>query len=233
MWGSGGGCPVLTGTVREQYLERRMVMKTLEITLNRLAVTENGSLEKRRDAFLAATLFFPRSGVGQVVSARKIAPLTDQYVLDTALPRPSNGRPYSWAERTLFKEEVLGTAYLVFHVKTGKGAVEKFVEAAVRGLFGAAAGAIASPYVAVLAGTAVSQAFPKDDDDMRVVAAGELEISEHTFGGPMSLSIPLVAPADVIEQGVVVEDNKPLKKHIVLLREGQANGSLAITITPV
>lgn len=207
-------------------------MKMLEITLNRLSVPENGSLEKRKEAFLTATLFYPRSGTGQVVSARKLAPLTDGFLLDTALPKPLSGRSYSWAERTLFKEEIAGTAYLAFHVKTGQGAVERFAEAAIRGLFGAAAGAIASPYVAVLATTALGQAFP-DDDDMQVVAAGELEIAESAIQGRTAITVPLVAPADVVEQGVVVEDSKPLKKHIVLLKEGQPNGSLDITITPV
>jgi hypothetical protein len=74
-------------------------MPTLEISLKKLGVDENGSVEKERDAYFSAVLFFPRSGVAQVVSTRKLPPLTDQFVLELDKPNPATERPLSWAEK--------------------------------------------------------------------------------------------------------------------------------------
>lgn len=209
-------------------------MPTLEISLKKLDVYENGSVEKEREAYFSAVLFFPRSGVAQVISARKLPPLTDTFTLDLDQPNPATERPFSWAEKVLFKEEIVGQAYLVVHVKTGKGAAEKFLDGLVKGLFGAAAGTIASPYVGVLAGSLIGQLFPESkEDETEVVGAGEFDLDAEAITGPTLKTIDLYAPTAITRNGFVLEGGKPVKKPFALLEKGQRNGSVEIRMKPV
>lgn len=209
-------------------------MPTLEISLKKLDVNENGSVEKEREAYFSAVLFFPRSGVAQVISTRKLPPLTDQFVLDLAKPNPATDRPFSWAERVLFKEEIVGQAYLVVHVKTGKGAAEKLLDGLVKGLFGAAAGTIASPYVGVLAGSLIGQLFPESKGEQtEAVAAGEFDLDAAAITGPTLKTIDLYAPTAITRDGFVLKGGKPVKKPFALLEKGQMNGRVEISLKPV
>lgn len=209
-------------------------MPTLEISLKKLDVDENGSLEKEREAYFSAMLYFPRSGVAQVISTRKLPPLTDKFVLDLEGLNPATGRQFSWAEKVLFKEEFAGQAYMVVHVKTGKGAAEKFLDGLVKGLFGAAAGTIASPYVGVLVGSVLGQVFPESkEEEMEAVAAGELDINAAAIAGPLTTTIDLVAPTAITREGFALEGGKPVKKPFNLLKKGQPNGRVEITLKPV
>jgi hypothetical protein len=209
-------------------------MPTFVVSLDRLEVSENGSLDKKCEAYLVATLYFPRSGVSQVVSARKLPPLTDGFALDTASVNPVTEKPFSWAEKVLFKEEVVGKAYLSVHVKTGKGGVEKFLDGLVKGLFGAAAGTLASPYVGVVVSAALGEIFPKGEgEDLASVGAAELDFDPADIAQSAERTLSLFAPAAVVKRVPAFDGPSTVTKDRVLLSAGQVNGKITLSFTQV
>lgn len=204
-------------------------MNLRRLSLTRLDVRENGSLAKTVAATLSVSLIYPRSGYPLLVTVKKLGDIADGHQRDFGMPNPSTGLPYTWNDTILFKEEIDGEAYLSVQVKIGKSGVEKFLDGLMKGVFGAAAGTIASPYVAVLGDSLVKAIFDtKDDDDLQTIATGSVLLRE-AFVGP--LVIPLVAPADVKQRGPVIEGPNTVIKELTLLTKNQANGSVTIDVS--
>lgn len=204
-------------------------MQLKRLTLEALTIPQNGSLAKEVPATLSVALYYPRPGYPVLVTAKPLGSLADGHSTNYAAPNPATGQPYTWPERILFKEEIEGEAFLLVHVKVGKTGLEKFLDGLLKGLFGAAAGTIASPYLAAVGGSILQTVFQtKDDDDSRSIAAGGLLITEATPAGV--LTIGLTAPSDVVERGPVRDGPQVVIKDQTLLTKDQPNGSIQVRV---
>jgi hypothetical protein len=208
-------------------------MTIVQVKLDSLSITENGELLKKTPATLVASLFYPRSGAPLVAAAKSLPDLSDGTAINFLGNNPQTNAPYTWADRVLLKEEVIGSTFLVLHVKIGKGKLEKFLEGLAKGLFGAAVGTLASPY-ATAAGDAVLKALldSDDKDDSQSIAHGTLLIDSAALPTtPVTLS--LKAPSTIVRKGVFTDGPVTVVKEVTVLQKDQVNGSITVSIAAV
>lgn len=218
--------------------------KTVEVLLKRVQIGENGE----DGVATAATIFtvslaYPNA-VTPTRSTVKTLKLKDNANIDFATgSNPATNRPYTYADRIIFKEMIHGKTALTVALatvhKTSK--LERFLAGLFGAVFGAAWKLLVGGITNVLVGAAVEtvgaahvKSFEADDEHSNPIGEGYLEFDESNL--PTSpLSIPLIAPDDLtVEKFQFVGSNpQPQRVKVRLLSKGQANGTIELELRTI
>jgi hypothetical protein len=217
-----------------------MTRKTLEISLDRLEIQQNGEFLNREGRnVLSASLVYPAPG-RPLLTTMKSLKLEQNQTIDFATGAdPVTKKPYTWSDRLLFKEDVVERALLTVQLTdvVTAPAFEKFVAA----VFGSAAtaawaaftggiGNVALAGAAEAIGAAHLDSLKIDGDTVYVLGATSIEID-------LAQSLPLQATRDLIVPAAVdryrdvfVGATNQVTRERLHLDKGVVNGRIVIGV---
>jgi hypothetical protein len=210
-----------------------MAGKVLEITLKSLTVQHNGEITRPEGRnLLTATLIYPGPGKPTVTTVKPLQ-LGEGTTIDF------EAAPYTYADRILFKEEVIGPTLLVVHLTDIEvpSRVTKFMVGMFSTLFTSAWGLAAPPGTNLILAAATHSvaalhlgSLKVDDERLYVIGRASLPIDpdQDLPAGPL----PLTVPADVARDKFVFPpgSSQPSRKEQLVLKAGQQNGSITLGI---
>jgi hypothetical protein len=211
-----------------------MAGRILEITLKSLTVQKNGEVTRPDGQNqLTVSLIYPCPGKPTLTTTR---PLT----LGEGTAIDYDAAPYTYADRILFKEEVMGPTMLVVQLTDVEvpSKVTKFMTGLFSSVFSTAVSLFAPGSNLILAAATNSAAALELDalqldgcEQLYVIGAASLEIdSANLPASPVTLT--LTVPRDVNRDKFVFPPGggKPVKKEQFILKAGQQNGSITFGI---
>jgi hypothetical protein len=210
-----------------------MAGRILEITLKSLTVQKNGEVTRPDGQNqLTVSLIYPCPGKPTVTTTR---PLT----LGEGTTIDYDAASYTYADRILFKEKVVGPTMLVVQLTDVEvpSKVTKFMTGVFSSVFSTAVSLFAPGSNLILAAATHSaaalelDALQLDGEQLYVIGAASLEIdSDKLPANPVTLS--LTVPRDVNRDKFVFPPGggKPVKKEQFILKAGQQNGSITFGI---
>ncbi|MFL6263856.1 MAG: hypothetical protein ACJ76Y_29545 [Thermoanaerobaculia bacterium] len=212
-----------------------MAGRILEITLRSLAVQKNGEVTRPDGQNqLTVSLIYPYPGKPTVTTSR---PLT----LGEGTAIDYDAAPYTYADRILLKEKVMGPTMLVVQLTDVEipSKVTKFMTGLFSSVFSTAMGLFAPGGSNLILAAATHSAAALELDALQlaggeqlyVIGAASLEIdSANLPANPVTL--PLTVPRDVNRDKFVFPpgSGKPIKKEQLILKAGQQNGSITFGI---
>jgi hypothetical protein len=211
-----------------------MAGRILEITLKSLTVQKNGEVTRPDGQNqLTVSLIYPCPGKPTVTTSR---PLT----LGEGTAIDYDAAPYTYADRILFKEEVMGPTMLVVQLTDVEvpSKVTKFMTGLFSSVFSTAVSLFAPGSNLILAAATNSAAALELDalqldggEQLYVIGAASLEIdSANLPASPVTLT--LTVPRDVNRDKFVFPpgSSKPIQKGQFILKAGQQNGSITFGI---
>jgi hypothetical protein len=212
----------------------QMARKVLEITLKSLTIQHNGEIT-RQDGhnLLTVSLIYPGPGKPTITTVKPLS-------LGEGMTVNFDAAPYTYADRILFKEEVIGPTLLVAQL-TDVEVLSKFNKF-MAGLFSTAFSAAWSAFAPgggnlLLAAATHSVAALQLDtlkttDGDRLYVIGRASLPIDTAQALPAGTVPLVVPADVKRDKFVFApgSSQPIKKEQFILAAGQQNGSITFGI---
>jgi hypothetical protein len=210
-----------------------MAGRILEITLKSLTVQKNGEVTRPDGQNqLTVSLIYPCPGKPTVTTTR---PLT----LGEGTTIDYDAASYTYADRILFKEKVVGPTMLIVQLTDVEvpSKVTKFMTGVFSSVFSTAVSLFAPGSNLILAAATHSaaalelDALQLDGEQLYVIGAASLEIDADKLpANPVTLS--LTVPRDVNRDKFVFPPGggKPVKKEQFILTAGQQNGSITFGI---
>jgi hypothetical protein len=169
--------------------------------------------------------------------------LRDHYTEDFATGvDPVTGRPYTWCDRLLFKEELHGRALLRIQLVDVEkpSTFEKFLVAMFGATFKAAwgllTGGISNVILGAVAETAAAAHLESIKEEERVFVIGEAEVTLQDVDElPRQLQLELTVPERVLRHRLVYDQDtgKYVRTGEMLLQKGVVNGTVQITLRDV
>lgn len=213
-----------------------MAGRILEITLKSLTVQKNGEVTRQDGRnLLTVSLIYPCPGKPTVTTARPLR-LGEETTINY------DAAPYTYADRILFKEQVIGPTLLVVQLTDVEVPTkfDKFMAGLFSSVFSSALSVFApggSNLILAAATNSVaalhlnSLKLSGDDERLYVIGAASLEILPDT-ALPLDAILPLTVPSDVNRDKFVFAQgtNQPTKKEQLILKAGQQNGSITFGI---
>jgi hypothetical protein len=218
-----------------------------ELQLKALEVVENGDVRKDEASnALAVSLIYPTTGKPVVTSVKELR-LFDNQSIDFTGDDPKTEQPYTWSDRVLLKEEILGQTQVVVQLTDVEevGKLDRFLAGVFKNLFkaawGLATGGIGNVFLGAV--TESISAAHLDSFDVpgtkvkvigraeRFLAAGDLP----NGNGSIDLDLALVVPKKV-EIAAIVRNKvtkKPEHTRKTILGKGDRNGRVVLTLTRV
>jgi hypothetical protein len=206
-----------------------MAGKVLEITLRSLRVERNGEITRPEGSnLLTATLIYPGPGKPTVTTVKPLQ-LGERTTVDFT------AAPYTYAERILFKEEVVGPTLLVAQLTDVEvpSKVTKFMIGMFSTLFTAAWGLASPPGTNLILAAATHSVASLHlntlrVDDERLYVIGQASLAIDADQELPAATLPLTVPADVVRDKYVFPpgSSQPTRKDQLVLKAGQQNGSI-------
>jgi hypothetical protein len=212
-----------------------MAGRVLEITLKSLTVQKNGEVTRQDGQnLLTVSLIYPCPGKPTVTTTRPLA-LGEGTTIDY------DAAPYTYANRILFKEEVVGSTMLVVQLTDVEvpSKVTKFMAGLFSSVFSAAVNVFAPGGSNLILAAATHSAAAleldalqlSDGEQLYVIGAASLEIDTANLpANPVTLT--LTVPRDVNRDKFVFPpgSSQPSRKEQFILKAGQQNGSITFGI---
>jgi hypothetical protein len=211
-----------------------MAGRVLEITLRSLTVQKNGEVTRPDGRNqLTVSLIYPGPGRPAVTTSRPLK-------LGEGTTVHYDAPPHTYADRILFKEEVMGPTMLVVQLTDVEvpSKVTKFMTGLFSSVFSTAVSLFAPGSNLILAAATHSAAALEldalklaDGEQLYVIGAASLEIDGASLpANPVTL--PLTVPRDVNREKFVFPpgSSKPVQKEQFILKAGQQNGSITFGI---
>ncbi len=210
-----------------------MAGKVLEITLKSLTVQRNGEITRPEGRnVLTVTLIYPGPGKPTVTTVKPLQ-------LGEESTTNFEAAPYTYADRILFKEEVIGPTLLIAQLTDVEvpSRVTRFMVGMFSTLFTAAWGLAAPPGTNLILAAATHQVaalhletLRVDDQQLYVIGRASLPIDPD--GDLPAAPVPLIVPADVARDKFVFPPggSQPIRKEQLVLKAGQQNGSITFGI---
>jgi len=212
-----------------------MAGRVLEITLKSLTVQKNGEVTRQDGQnLLTVSLIYPCPGKPTVSTVKPLR-------LGEGTTLNFDAAPYTYADRILFKEEVIGPTLLVAQLTDVEvpSRVTKFMTGLFSSVFSTALSVLAPGGSNLILAAATHSAAALELDSLRmsdgeqlyVIGATSLEILPDT-PLPMDAIRPLVVPADVDRDKLVFKEgtSQAVRKEQFILKAGQQNGSITFGI---
>ena len=216
-----------------------MAKKLLEISLNKLRIEENGEVTRREGRnVLTASLIYPARGKRLVTTVKSLKLGDHQEVDFVGGKDPATGRRYTWADRILFKEEIVDHSLLVVQLTNVAvpAKLEKFLAGVFTTIFAGAwaavSGGITNLVLATVMESAASahlESLKVDGERLDVIGDGALDLDVAAL--PAEAEIPLVVPCEVSVPRLVFGPNGKVKREErLVLAAGAENGSVTLQI---
>jgi hypothetical protein len=212
-----------------------MAGRVLEITLKSLTVQKNGEVTRQDGRnLLTVSLIYPCQGKPTVSTVKPLR-------LGEGTTLNFDAAPYTYADRILFKEEVIGPTLLIAQLTDVEvpSKVTKFMTGLFSSVFSAALNVFAPGGSNLILAAATHSAAALELDALRladgeqlyVIGATSLEILPDT-PLPMDAIRPLTVPGDVNRDIFVFPPggSQPSRKEELILKAGQQNGSITFGI---
>lgn len=213
-----------------------MAGRVLEITLKSLTVQKNGEVTRQGGQnLLTVSLIYPCPGKPTVTTARPLR-------LGEGETINFDAAPYTYANRVLFKEEVIGPTVLVVQLTDVEVLTkfDKFLAGLFTSVFSAAFTALAPGGSNLIFAAAANSVAALHLDTLRlsdsnerlyVIGAASQEILPDS-PLPMDAILPLTVPSDVNRDKFVFKEgtSQAVRKEQLILKAGQQNGSITFGI---
>jgi hypothetical protein len=211
-----------------------MAGRTLEITLKSLTVQKNGEVTRQDGQnLLTVSLIYPCPGKPTVSTVKPLQ-------LGEGTTLSFDAAPHTYADRILFKEEVVGPTLLVAQLTDVEvpSKTTKFMAGLFSSVFSAAMGMFAPGGSNLILAAATHSAAALELDSLRldgdrlyVIGAASLEILPDTQL-PLDAILTLTVPGDVDRDKFVFKEgtSQPVRKEQLILKAGQQNGSITFGI---
>ena len=212
-----------------------MAGRILEITLKSLTVQKNGEVTRQDGRnLLTVSLIYPCPGKPTVTTVKPLA-------LGEGMTLNFDAAPHTYADRIVFKEEVIGPTLLVAQLTDveAPSQVTKFLTGLFSSVFSAAVNRLApggSNLILAAATHSVAalelDALRLDDgEQLYVIGAASLEILPDA-PLPLDAIMPLTVPRDVNRDKFVFKEgtSQAIRKEQFILQAGQQNGSITFGI---
>ena len=211
--------------------------RTFELSLRDITVLVNGYQQVvASTSVLSVTVTYPNPETPQRNTVKALK-LSDGKGIDFTSTNPETGEAYTYGDRIVLKESVVGKSELVVEVATvhKTPAIEKFVASLFGTVFGGVwkllIGGIANVVVGAVAQTvadAHAGAFALDDSTSYVVGRAVMPIDEASLSNG-TVPCTLVVPDDVtIDRYTVAGGSQPRREQVTILKKGAKNGSLTL-----
>ncbi len=213
-----------------------MAGRILEVTLKSLTVQKNGEVT-RQDGhnLLTVSLIYPCPGKPTVTTARPVR-------LGEGTTINYDAAPYTYKDRILIKEEVIGPTVLVVQLTDVEVLTKftKFLAGLFSSIFSAAFSVLAPGgsnliFAAAASSTAAlyldTLRLSDSDERLYVIGGASLEIPPDA-PLPMDAILPLTVPGDVKRDKYVFQEgtSQAIRKEQFILQAGQQNGSITLGI---
>lgn len=212
-----------------------MAGRILEITLKSLTVQKNGEVTRQDGRnLLTVSLIYPCPGKPTVTTVK---PLT----LGENMTLNFDAASHTYADRILFKEEVIGPTMLVVQLTDVEvpSKITKFLTGLFSSVFTAAVTMLAPGGSNLILAAATHSVAALELDSLKlpdgeqlyVIGAASLEILPDA-PLPMDAILPLTVPRDVNRDKLVFKEgtSQAIRKEQFILKSGQQNGSITFGI---
>ncbi len=212
-----------------------MAGRVLEITLKSLTVQKNGEVTRQDGRnLLTASLIYPCPGKPTVTTVKPLA-------LGEEMTLSFDAAPHTYADRIVFKEEVIGPTMLVAQLTDVEvpSKITKFLTGLFSSVFSAAVTMLAPGGSNLILAAATHSVAAleldslklEDGEQLYVIGAASLEILPDA-PLPMDAIMPLTVPRDVNRPILVFKEGsgQAIRKEQLILEAGQQNGSITFGI---
>lgn len=222
-------------------------MSAYELQLKFLEVRENGDVrQKEASNALVVSLIYPSAGKPVVTSVKELR-LADNQTIDFTVNNPKTGQPYSWSDRVLHKEEILGQTQVVVQLTDVEevGKLDRFLAGVFKNLFkaawGLATGGIGNVFLGAVTESISAthlESFKVSGAKVKVIGRAERSLAPGdlpTDANSVELDLELVVP-NRVDIDAIVRDKvttKPKHTRKTILEKGDKNGRVVLSLTRV
>jgi hypothetical protein len=211
-----------------------MAGKVLEITLKSLTIQHNGEITREEGRnLLTVTLIYPGPGRPTVTTVKPLR-------LGEGMTVNFEAEPFTYADRILFKEEVIGPTLLVVQLTDVEvpSRITRFVAGFFATAFRAAWDLLTPPGTNLILAAATHSVAALHLDTLKLDDGGQLYVigrASLPIDADQELpagTVTLTVPADVTRDRFVFPpgSSQPIRKEQLVLKAGQQNGSITFGI---